>query len=112
MTRPRGQSWRIVGQAAPAAAAEGDDDESSGKSAAPCTERRPASGAPRVPMDPAAMLDRLADPSADLSEEDLQLLLAVLHAALGVLEGGPRKQVVLGAAVLSLSLDSRRPARI
>ena len=51
------------------------------------------------------MLDRLADPSADLSEEDLQLLLAVLHAALGVLEGGPRKrkqQVVLGAAVLSL----------
>ena len=51
----------------------------------------------------AAMLDRLADPSADLSEEDLQLLLAVLHAALGVLEGGSRKrkqQVVLEAAVL------------
>eukprot|EP01045_Picozoa_sp_COSAG04_P013751 COSAG04_NODE_991_length_8915_cov_4.477654_7_plen_235_part_00 len=68
-------------------------------------ERRPASEPPRVPMDPAAMLDRLANPSVGLSEEDLQLLLAVLHATLGVLEGGSRKrkqQVVLGAVVLSL----------
>ena len=29
VTRPRGQSWGIAGQPAPAAAAEGDDDESS-----------------------------------------------------------------------------------
>ena len=55
-------------------------------------------------MDPAAALERLCDAGAELTSEDLQALLVLVHAALGEIEAASRKrkqQVVLGAALLA-----------
>ena len=39
-----------------------------------------------MPMDPAAALERLCDAGAELTSEDLQALLVLVHAALGEIE--------------------------